>query len=187
MWHNLHDAWTSLLPLTQEKEMEFISWENRPLKKDIIGYPLLPSNTREPAFQIFNRIKWTNNKTFKSGLLDSPLCYRRHEAETKEHLRHIFLNYSWKSFIRNRTAPDVFPLTIHMLTSTYTAKNGIKNTIRQDGLRWVEIFSVLGLLPFLYILCFVPQCSAASWIRVKGSVSLELTGVNRGINQKVFL
>jgi len=55
----------------------------------------IPSKTKETAFQILNRTIWTNNKSFKSGLRDSPSCDYCDEIETMEHLIHDCQNYSY--------------------------------------------------------------------------------------------
>jgi hypothetical protein len=40
----------------------------------------------ESAFEVLNITIWTNNKAFKSGMIDSPSCERCDEIETMEHL-----------------------------------------------------------------------------------------------------
>jgi len=52
----------------------------------IVDIPELPSKTKESAFEVLNRTIWTNNKAFKSGMVDSPNCERCGEIETMEHL-----------------------------------------------------------------------------------------------------
>ena len=37
----------------------------------IVDIPELPSKTKESAFEVLNRTIWTNNKAFKSGMIDS--------------------------------------------------------------------------------------------------------------------
>ncbi len=63
--------------------------------------PMLPSKTKEVAFEILNRTIWTNNKAFKSGLTETPDCERCGEVETMEHLLHDCAAYStplWEEF-----------------------------------------------------------------------------------------
>ncbi len=53
---------------------------------DIVSHPLLSSKTKEIAFQTLNRTLWTNNKAFKSGIHNTPLCPFCQQTETMEHL-----------------------------------------------------------------------------------------------------
>jgi hypothetical protein len=46
----------------------------------ILSY-LLPSKTKETAFQILNRTVWTNNKAFKSGTSDPPYAINAKELK----------------------------------------------------------------------------------------------------------
>ena len=39
-----------------------------------IRNPLLTPKTKENSFQTWNRTLWTNNKAFKSKIVDSPAC-----------------------------------------------------------------------------------------------------------------
>jgi len=52
----------------------------------VLNLPIIPSKTKEVAFQTLNRTIWTNNKAFKSGTLDNPACLLCGEVETMEHL-----------------------------------------------------------------------------------------------------
>ena len=52
----------------------------------LIKNPLLCSKTKENSFQTLNRTIWTNNKAFKSGMLDDLDCPYYGEIETMEHL-----------------------------------------------------------------------------------------------------
>lgn len=61
---------------------------------------------------------WTNNKAFKYGASDSPLCYRCGETETMEHLLYLCPNYSeplWSE------ASTTLTTTITHHTQEYTA------------------------------------------------------------------
>ena len=60
----------------------------------ILEGPLLPSKTKEMAFEVLNRTIWTNNKAYKSGLTQSPNCDRCGQTETMEHLLHDCEYYS---------------------------------------------------------------------------------------------
>jgi hypothetical protein len=85
----------------------------------VLNLPRLSSKTKETAFQILNRTIWTNNKAFKSGLADSPMCYRCDEIETMEHLLYLCRNYSehlWQEFSCTLTA------TITNFTGEYVAR-----------------------------------------------------------------
>jgi hypothetical protein len=55
---------------------------------------MLSSKTKETALQVLNRTIWTNNKAFKSGASDSPLCFQCEKTETMEHLLYLCPNYS---------------------------------------------------------------------------------------------
>jgi hypothetical protein len=50
----------------------------------VLSLPLLSSKTKETTFQILKRTVWTNNKAFKSGMHNSPLCNRCDGIETIE-------------------------------------------------------------------------------------------------------
>ncbi len=52
----------------------------------VVANPLLSSKTKENAFQTLNRTLWTNNKAFKSGIHNTPLCPYCQQTETMEHL-----------------------------------------------------------------------------------------------------
>jgi hypothetical protein len=65
----------------------------------VLSLPYMSSKTKEVAFQILNRTVWTNNKSFKSGLSDSPLCLRCEEIETMEHLLYLCPNYAEKLWV----------------------------------------------------------------------------------------
>jgi hypothetical protein len=61
--------------LTRRKDRVFyLTAETFNNAYNIIGMNSLPSKTKETAFQILNRITWTNNKAFKSGKRDNPNC-----------------------------------------------------------------------------------------------------------------
>ena len=55
---------------------------------------MMPSKTKETAFQVLNRTIWTNNKAHKSGLREDSECDYCGEEETMEHLLHNCDNYS---------------------------------------------------------------------------------------------
>ncbi len=42
----------------------------------ILSLSILPSKIKETTFQILNRMTWTQNKAFKSGLAPEPICLR---------------------------------------------------------------------------------------------------------------
>jgi hypothetical protein len=84
----------------------------------VLSLPMLSSKTEETAVLILNRIVWTNNKAFKYGASDSPLCYRCGETETMEHLLYLCPNYSeplWSE------ASTTLTTTITHHTQEYTA------------------------------------------------------------------
>jgi len=56
---------------------------------------IIPSKTKEISFQILNRTLWTNNKAFKTGLMDDSNCPYCGEVETIEHLVLNCDNYSY--------------------------------------------------------------------------------------------
>jgi hypothetical protein len=62
----------------------------------ILHMSLLPSKTKETAFQILNRTVWTQNKAFKSGRAADAKCFRCEEIETMEHLLYCCEHYSAK-------------------------------------------------------------------------------------------
>ncbi len=53
---------------------------------NLLRLPLITSKTRETAFQILNRMSWTNNKAFKSWMRLDPNCERCGRVGTMEHL-----------------------------------------------------------------------------------------------------
>ena len=59
-----------------------------------IRNPLLTSKTKENSFQTLNRTLWTNNKAFKSKIVDSPACAYCNEIETMDHMLYLCPNYS---------------------------------------------------------------------------------------------
>ena len=59
-----------------------------------IRNPLLTPKTKENSFQTWNRTLWTNNKAFKSKIVDSPACAYCIEIETMEHMLYLCPNYS---------------------------------------------------------------------------------------------
>lgn len=59
----------------------------------------LPSKTKENSFQVLNRTLWTNNKGFKSGVLDSDKCSYCDKVETMEHLLCECDNYSYLQWV----------------------------------------------------------------------------------------
>jgi len=60
----------------------------------ILNLPMMPSKTKEIAFQVLNRTIWTNNKAHKSGIREDPECDYCGEEETMEHLLHNCDSYS---------------------------------------------------------------------------------------------
>jgi hypothetical protein len=60
----------------------------------ILESALLPSKTREMAFEVLNRTIWTNNKAHKSNLSPTPNCQRCGLTETMEHLLYDCAYYS---------------------------------------------------------------------------------------------
>jgi len=52
----------------------------------VLNLPTIPSKTKEVAFQTLNRTIWTNNKAFKSDIINNPACLLCGEVETMEHL-----------------------------------------------------------------------------------------------------
>jgi hypothetical protein len=79
----------------------------------------MSSKTKEVAFQILNRTVWTNNKSFKSGLSDSPRCLRCEEVETMEHLLYLCPNYAEKLWAEFGLA---LTQSIAQFTQEYTAR-----------------------------------------------------------------
>ena len=53
---------------------------------NIIKNSLIPSKTKENAFQVLNRTLWTKNKAYKSGMSENPNCPFCEQTETMEHL-----------------------------------------------------------------------------------------------------
>jgi hypothetical protein len=66
----------------------------------LLRLPLLPSKTRETAFQVLNRTIWTNNKAFKSKMRNDPNCERCGLTETMEHALCECLHYAQPLWIR---------------------------------------------------------------------------------------
>jgi len=62
----------------------------------VLNLAIIPSKTKEVAFEILNRTVWTNNKAFKSHLVDSPDCQLCGQTENMEHLLHNCPHYSEK-------------------------------------------------------------------------------------------
>jgi hypothetical protein len=84
----------------------------------VLSLPYMSSKTKETAFQILNRTIWTNNKSFKSGLSDSPQCYRCEEVETMEHLLYLCPNYVEKLWVE---FGHTLTQAIAQFTNEYTA------------------------------------------------------------------
>jgi len=118
---NLHQA-MQLPPAYSTRERDGVYVPERQTFKDAffaLSLPFLSSKTKETVFQILNRTIWTNNKAFKSGIMDSPLCYRCDEVETMEHLLYQCPNYAevlWEEF--GLTLTD----TISQYSNEYTAR-----------------------------------------------------------------
>jgi hypothetical protein len=85
----------------------------------VLSLPYLSSKTKEVAFQILNRTVWTNNKSFKSGLSDSPQCLRCEEVETMEHLIYLCQNYAEKLWAEFGLA---LTQSVAQFTNEYTAR-----------------------------------------------------------------
>ena len=62
----------------------------------VLNLQIIPSKTKEVAFEVLNRTIWTNNKAFKSNRCDSPNCQLCGQTETMEHLLHSCPHYSEK-------------------------------------------------------------------------------------------
>jgi hypothetical protein len=91
MKQNLHSN-MQLPPAYSTRERDGFYVPERKTFKDafhVLSLSLLSSKTKETAFQLLNRTVLTNHKTFKSGLLDSPLCFRCEESKTMEHLLYL--------------------------------------------------------------------------------------------------
>jgi len=58
------------------------------LKKayDVCSITMLASKTKEISFQILNRTLWSNNKAFKSNMIDDDTCYFCDEIADTEHI-----------------------------------------------------------------------------------------------------
>jgi hypothetical protein len=80
---------------------------------------MLPSKTKETAFQILNRTIWTNNKAFKSGIADSPNCKYCNQVETMEHLLLQCENYS--ELVWSRLG-EALTLTLRMISGADIAR-----------------------------------------------------------------
>jgi hypothetical protein len=94
--------------LTRERDDVYVP-ERRTFSEayDVLNLPMMPSKTKETAFQVLNRTIWTNNKAHKSGLRENPDCDYCGEEETMEHLLHGCDNYSamvWEETSRVVTA-----------------------------------------------------------------------------------
>ena len=97
----------------------------------MIRNPMLPSKTKENSFQTLNRTLWTNNKAFKSRIIDSPACPYCGEVETMEHLLLLCDNYSacqWEllsniltDFCR-KTTPDAARIHVTFLNIIYNTE-----------------------------------------------------------------
>jgi hypothetical protein len=84
----------------------------------VLRLPLLPSKTRETAFQVLNRTIWTNNKAYKSKMRGDPNCERCGLVETMEHALCECLHYAQLLWIQlgeviteylNSTSEDYIP------------------------------------------------------------------------------
>jgi hypothetical protein len=83
--------------LTRERDNVYVP-ERRTFSAayEVLNLPMMPSKTKETAFQVLNRTIWTNNKAHKSGLREDSDCDYCGEEETMEHLLHGCENYSIK-------------------------------------------------------------------------------------------
>ncbi len=96
----------------------------------VLNLPLLSSKMKETTFQILNRTIWTNNKDFKSGLADSPMCYRCDEIEAMEHLLYLCPNYSdflWQELGHTPTAATTNFTGKHVARIDFTPKEIVFN------------------------------------------------------------
>jgi hypothetical protein len=74
----------------------------------VLSLPLLSSKVKETAFQILNRMVLFNNKAFKSGLQDSPLCSHCEETKSMEHLLYLHMSQLLrKSIAGSGSDPDI--------------------------------------------------------------------------------
>jgi hypothetical protein len=119
--HNLHQA-MGTPPAFGTRERDGVYVPERQTFVDsfrVLSLPFMSSKTKEVAFQILNRTVWTNNKSFKSGLIDSPLCHRCEEVETMEHLLYLCPNYAEKLWIELGLA---LTQSIAQFSQEYTAR-----------------------------------------------------------------
>jgi hypothetical protein len=119
--HNLHQA-MGTPPAFGTRERDGVYVPERQTFVDsfrVLSLPFMSSKTKEVAFQILNRTVWTNNKSFKSGLIDSPLCLRCEEVETMEHLLYLCPNYAEKLWIELGLA---LTQSIAQFSQEYTAR-----------------------------------------------------------------
>jgi hypothetical protein len=119
--HNIHQA-MGTPPAFGTRERDGVYVPERQTFVDsfkVLSLPYLSSKTKEVAFQILNRTVWTNNKSFKSGLSDSPQCFRCEEVETMEHLIYLCPNYAEKLWAEFGLA---LTQSIAQFTKEYTAR-----------------------------------------------------------------
>jgi hypothetical protein len=118
----------------------------------VLNLPLIPSKTKEVAFQTLNRTIWTNNKAFKSGIIDSPACLLCGEDETMEHLLYNCPHSSitaWEEFSGIITELTTQISGQQVARMNYTPKEIIYNTPHPTILLRIEDNSTRELLILL--------------------------------------
>jgi len=106
----------------------------------ICTMPMLANKTKEIAFQILNRTLWSNNKAFKSNIIDADVCFFCNETADTEHIIlncDAFSYFFWTEFERFLNIIFMHPL-FEIPAENRTIRLTYRNIIYHETLNIVK-------------------------------------------------